>query len=618
MPHMANLIYEGDMGGWRPEERVQDWVKMQQMRSGKVTLWDNCFELPYKHLECTELIQETVQVGKVTHKLKVGGNDQLEVYDYPGGYAQRFDGISKSGGEQAGDLQKIFTDNQRTTKIRMEQEAMSSLLTFASSNYANLVPGYKFNLQRHYQDDAAYIVTEIHHSISQGGNYRSSAKEAEGDFKCSNQFTCIPAAVKFRPPLLTPRPALPGTQTAVVVGPAGEEIFTDKYGRVKVQFPWDRQGKGDADSSCWVRVAVPWAGKTFGFVSIPRIGQEVVVAFEEGDLDRPIVIGCVYNADNMPPHKLPDDKTQSGIKSRSSTGAGSDNLNEIRFEDKKGSEHIFIHGEKDMEVRVKKDTKHWYGQDTHCTVVRDNFVDVQRDYSATIGKDMKVEIKTDHHLKVGGKETMDVGGGQSLNVTGNMNYKCSGNLCIEVGGTVSIKGANVILEASTAACISGGSGFSVYNAGGVQISGPLVSINSGGSKMPGTPATCVPVTAPNKPVEPIKPGTTAKSAPVYSPISPGAAAAAPRSSPPAPSQAPTHNPNAAENKENKYWIEIVLCDEAGQPCPGEYYEVKLPDGETVATGTLDDKGFARVDHIKDAGNCQITFPKLDKDAWEPK
>ncbi len=139
-----------------------------------------------------------------------------------------------------------------------------------------------------------------------------------------------------------------GTQTAVVVGPSGEEIFTDKYGRVKVQFFWDRQGKKNADSSCWIRVGTLWAGKQWGAIHIPRIGQEVIVAFEEGDPDQPIIVGSVYNADQMPPYNLPDNKTQSGLKSRSSLKGGTDDFNQLRLEDKKGSEEIYFHAQKDF------------------------------------------------------------------------------------------------------------------------------------------------------------------------------------------------------------------------------------------------------------------------------
>jgi type VI secretion system secreted protein VgrG len=167
--------------------------------------------------------------------------------------------------------------------------------------------------------------------------------------------------VPFRPQRRTPKPVVHGVQTAVVVGVAGEEIDTDKYGRVRVQFHWDREGKKDQNSSCWVRVASMWAGKQWGMIHIPRIGQEVVVAFLEGDPDQPIIVGSVYNAEQMPPWKLPDNKTQSGIVTRSSLKGTAENYNEICFEDKKGEELLYVRAEKDHKLAVENDQTDWVG-----------------------------------------------------------------------------------------------------------------------------------------------------------------------------------------------------------------------------------------------------------------
>jgi type VI secretion system secreted protein VgrG len=195
-----------------------------------------------------------------------------------------------------------------------------------------------------------YVVTSVRHEATDG-TYGPTAMT--GGY--NNNFTCVPATVTYRAPRLTPKPFVQGPQTAVVVGPAGEEIYTDKYGRVKVQFFWDRKGKKDENSSCWVRVAEVWAGKTWGMVFNPRIGQEVVVDFLEGDPDRPLITGRVYNADQMPPYTLPDNQTQSGVKTRSSKNGSTENFNELRFEDKKGSEDIFFHAEKDFHREVEND-----------------------------------------------------------------------------------------------------------------------------------------------------------------------------------------------------------------------------------------------------------------------
>jgi type VI secretion system secreted protein VgrG len=333
------------------EGRVFAWSKGQEIRSGKFTAWDHKFEMPNKHLEADKTIMDTVTVGTVSHKLKVANNDSLELYEYPGGYASRFDGINKSGGEQPDKLQKVFEDNTRTVGIRMQAEALSSLLIRGRGVHAGFTAGHTFDLTKHYSDDGAFVITSVQHDAEQP----VSAADAEEEFKYTNGFTCIPSALPYRPPRVTPVPSVRGVQTATVVGPSGEEIFPDKYGRVKVQFHWDRAGQDDVNSSCWVRVATFWAGKQWGAVHIPRIGQEVIVDFLEGDVNQPIVVGSVYNADLMPPWTLPDDKTISGVKSRSSPQGGADNFNMLSFEDKKGSELVSVQAEKDLTTLVKND-----------------------------------------------------------------------------------------------------------------------------------------------------------------------------------------------------------------------------------------------------------------------
>jgi type VI secretion system secreted protein VgrG len=327
---------------------VGEWSKVQELRSGKYLLWDHCFELPHQHLAADKGIQESVQVGKVTHSLQVGGNGQWEIYDWPGEYAQRFDGIDRGGGDQPAELQKIFEDNKRTVGIRMQQEAAPSVVTAGGSSCRQFSAGQRFTLQQHFNGDGPYVLTEVRHSATQL-TYRSGGQ----GFNYHNSFACIPLGLPFRPPLVTPKPISQGTQTAVVVGPQGEEIFTDKYGRVKVQFHWDRDGKNDIDSSCWLRVATSWAGKNWGIIYIPRVGQEVVVAFEEGDPDRPIIIGSVFNAEMMPPFPLPDKRTQSGLRTRSTPKGDANTCNELRFEDKKGAEFIYLHAERDFQRIVE-------------------------------------------------------------------------------------------------------------------------------------------------------------------------------------------------------------------------------------------------------------------------
>jgi len=613
MPIADQLIYEEIFGGTRDEERITGWSKTQELRSGKVTLWDHCFELPHKHLEAEKPVLETVKIGTITQKLKTGGNDQLEIYDYPGAYAQRFDGVDTSGGDSASEIQKIFEDNKRTAGIRMDQETVAGIDIEAESDYLGVTAGHKFTLQRHFTDDGAYVVTSVRLNCEQ----EYVPDSAPPDLDASNEFHCIPLELPFRPAQLTPKPVIHGTQTAIVVGPVGEEIFTDKYSRVKVQFHWDREGQYDASSSCWVRVATHWAGGNWGAIHIPRIGHEVVVAFEEGDPDRPIIVGSVYNAQLMPPYELPANKTQSGIRSRTVNGGRTDN-NEIRFEDKPQSEHIYIHAQKDYELRVENDRTELNERDYH--------VKVNRDQLAKVGRDVHNDISQDFVVKTGRDVMMDIAGKKAVKIGGSLSVKAQAvgeefmSHSESTTGAYYLKAANVTIEASTMLTLKVGGSFVCINAAGVQIMGTLVLINSGGAAGAGVANALVSPSAPTAPKDPMKPGET--KAPEAQPQGGrpsarfsgggggggGAAGAA--------GEAPSHDPNSEENKEKTHWVEVQLLDDAGAPITSEAVEVTLPDG-TVSSGTTDEKGVYRIEHI-DPGNCDITFPNLDKDAWEPK
>ncbi len=226
LPAKSSLIFDAVAGGTREEDRVNAWEKAQELRSSKVTLWDHCFELPHKHLEGVADILASVAAGKSSHKLKLGANAPLELYDFPGAYAQRFDGINKGGGEQPAEIQKIFKDNTRTAEVRMESEAAASVLVHAASNCRQIVSGHKFTLERHFEGDGSWVVHQVEHAASEAADVRSG----EGGFAYQNHFSCFPAALPFRPPRVTPIPTVRGTQTAVVVGPRGEEIL---HGQVR-------------------------------------------------------------------------------------------------------------------------------------------------------------------------------------------------------------------------------------------------------------------------------------------------------------------------------------------------------------------------------------------------
>jgi type VI secretion system secreted protein VgrG len=381
------------------QDVVTGWRADQELRTGKYTLTDYNFETP-----STSLLVNTATLDSV------GGNSKFETFDYPGKYLKKGDGDS-------------------LVKIRMEEEEAVHLLIRGTSNARSLVSGYKFTLTGHYRDsmNTSYLLTDIEHS-GHTDTYGTS-KGLEGD-RYSNSFRCIPASVTFRPLRVTPRPTVRGPQTAVVVGASGEEIFPDKYGRIKVQFYWDRLGKKNDNSSCWIRVSQIWAGKQWGTIFIPRVGQEVVVDFLEGDPDQPLITGSVYNAEQMPPYTLPDHKTQSGILTRSSQGGGPDNFNQIRFEDKKGSEEILIHAEKDMNREVEHDDS--------LKVGNNQKIEITNDRTETVDKGNEtVEIKQGNrsHTITQGNETLTVKTGNRLVEvsTGNDTHTIkTGNRLVEV------------------------------------------------------------------------------------------------------------------------------------------------------------------------------------------
>ena len=334
-------------------------------------------------------------------------------------------------------------EGDRLSRLRMEAAQATQETVICKSNCSALASGYKLDFVGHYRKELnkAWQVLSVRHSGNQRGYRDGETPESQ----YSNAFVAIPADVPYRPPVTSRKPRA-GAQPAVVVGPSGDEIFTDKYGRVKVQFFWDREGKKDDKSSCWLRVAGSAAGKQWGFVHIPRIGQEVVVDFYEGDPDRPFIAGHLYNAEQMPPYALPANKTQTGLKSRSSTQGSADNFNELRFDDKKGSEHIFVQAEKDLTTIVKNDETREVRHD-RTTTIKNNETKTVKDgnekitiekgdqtleisqgkQEEKIQKDRKVTIQSGNdvlELQQGGRTVKLQMGNDELNVTmGNITVK---------------------------------------------------------------------------------------------------------------------------------------------------------------------------------------------------
>ncbi len=378
----------------RERDHLSQWQLTKRVRPGAYALNEFDFTKPKADLKTNSTVSREHE------------HSEYEVYDYPGEYTE-----SSEGSDYA--------------KIRIEELQADHERVAARGNARGMAVGALFTLEEHDREDQnrEYLVVESRHEIA------SDAYETGGSggpsFNCS--LVAIPSAEPFRAPRVTQKPIVQGIQTAVVVGPSGEEIYTDEYGRIKVQFHWDRYGESNENSSCWIRVAQLWAGTNWGGIHIPRIGQEVVVDFLEGDPDRPLVTGRVYNADNMPPYGLPGAMTQSGIKSRSTKDGSGDNYNEIRFEDLKGEEQILIHAEKNQDIEVEHDETHWVGNDRtknvdhdeKTTIGNDRTEEVKRNETITIGNDRREEVKHDETITIGNDRTEGVKQNETISIGEN-------------------------------------------------------------------------------------------------------------------------------------------------------------------------------------------------------
>jgi type VI secretion system secreted protein VgrG len=382
----------------------------------------------------------------------------------------------------------------------------------AQSDFPLLASGFVFKTGRHnYLADAkkAFVVTRIRHSASEG-SYRAGG----GTYNYANSFHCAPDTIVMRPRCSTPKPFIRGTQTAVVVGPSGEEIYTDKYGRIKVQFFWDRLGKKNENSSCWIRVAQIWSGKAWGAQYIPRIGQEVLISFLEGDPDRPLIIGSVYNSDQMPPYDLPANKAHSGIKSRSTKGAGADNFNEIRFEDDKGKELLYLHAEKDekeivennqtveigndqtlsignnQKISVGKNTNESIGENFTQSVGKNSSLTTGSNHSESIGENMSLSVGSDRSTSIGKKQNITVGDDKTetlgknstVNIAKDLNETVGGSHIEKIAKDFGLMAKAITLTADSFTIKVGKASISLKKNGDVTITGGNINVK-GSSKV---------------------------------------------------------------------------------------------------------------------------------------
>ena len=370
----------------RPDsEHISSWDLVREIQPGMFVHTDYDLEKPGVSLRTQKALPRNYTPSTA------------EVFDYPGHY------VVKGDGEQY-------------AAVRIDEYGSQFEVAHAATNLRPLTVGSLFTLRGCPREDQnrEHLVLAATWDLS-FDDYEALPERGGASYRCS--FTAMSSQQQFRPRRTTPKPFVQGPQTAVVVGPSGDEIYTDKYGRVKVQFHWDRLGKKDENSSCWIRVSHPWAGKNWGAVATPRIGQEVIVDFLEGDPDQPIITGRVYNAEQMPPYELPANKTQTGMKSRSSLGGSGANFNEIRFEDKKGSEQLFIHAEKNQDIEVENDETHSVGHDRTKTIGNDETTHVKNNRTETVDANETITIHKNRTETVDINETISIGGNRSKSVS---------------------------------------------------------------------------------------------------------------------------------------------------------------------------------------------------------
>ncbi len=450
------------------EDVVLSWEQEESVRTGKVTLRSHDFLQPSLSLESS-----------------LEGEGPEELYDYPGSYLS----------VEAGD---------RYARIQLEAEEALHKLVRGGGNCRNFGSGCKVDIQQENREDTKlkYLLLRVGHSMS-GTSFRAWDDTGGADY--SNDFLAIPFDTPYRPHRRAPRSLVRGTQTAVVVGPSGEEIWSDEYGRVKVQFFWDRKGQKDENSSCWVRVSTTWAGKQWGAIHIPRIGQEVIVDFLEGDPDRPIIMGSVYNEEQMPPYDLPGNVTQSGIKSRSSKGGGGDNFNEIRMEDLKDSEQLYIHAEKDKKVVVENNRNESVGANESIAIAENRnesvggneTISISGNRAETVGKNETVDVAENRGHSIGKNDTLDVGENLSETIGKDSSTTVAKNASLSVGETwtvnvtkdhkeettegYSLKAKTIFIEGKDQIEIKSGSASIIMKKNGdIQIKGGKIKIEGSG------------------------------------------------------------------------------------------------------------------------------------------
>ncbi|MBX8477916.1 type VI secretion system tip protein VgrG, partial [Pseudomonas cichorii] len=440
-PRLAPLSYRQDSGMLTHETVVNRFNVRLETRSTRITRRDYDFQKPRVALEST---QDQVILP------------DLEDYDYPG----------------------RFTDRERgslLTRRALERHRHDYRLAEGQSDQPALLSGHFLDLTGHPQTswNQLWLLTEVRHE----GRQPQVLEEAAGHEPqpawqgYRNTFRGTPWDAFYRPPLRHPKPRIAGSQTAIVTGPQDQDIHCDRHGRIKVQFHWDREGRQDASSSCWLRVSSGWAGNRYGAVALPRVGMEVLVTFLEGDPDQPLVTGCLYHAENVPPYTLPEHRTRSVFKTLSSPGGGGSN--ELRIEDRKNQEQIFIHAQRNWDQRIGHDQKIHVGHERHDRVEANSYSEFRAEEHCTVNADRKVEVRANDHLSIAQVQHIKVGVAQ----------------LVEAGEEIHIKsGDKLVIDAGMELTLKVGGSFIKLDHSGVSINGPLVRTNEAACPGIGTPA----------------------------------------------------------------------------------------------------------------------------------
>jgi type VI secretion system secreted protein VgrG len=499
-PLAATIPFElnsmGAEGAYK--SRISEFTSISTMVSGKHSSADYDYRA-YARQDAAEQTS-TSPFGKL---------NAFEQYYYPvgkEGYVKALKPDPPPGKAEV--IENLFLESHA-----LASDAVAEIFN-GESNARSLCAGYVFTLSDYPDEEwnCEYLLTSVSLSAGQVPPYRTGEKSLPPGY--SNHFSAMQNAHTYKPPITFVKPKIPGPQTAIVVAPSGEEMYIDKLGRINVQFLWDKVREANTVDNTYVRVAQQWAGNGWGTYFWPRLQDEVIVHFLNGDPDNPIVVGSVYNAVNVPKYALPDNSTRSGLVTRSSKNGGAANANELRFEDKKGSEQIFLNAESDMDMRIEKNHRRYVGTKDSLIVKAGQYEEIGADHHLNVKGNSVEKIAAKADINVGADLTQKIGGNLSQKIGMNHSEKVGMNYALDAGMQAYIKaGEMLVIESGMELCLKAAGGFISIGPAGVAISGTMVLINSGGAAASGSPGT---VTDPKDPTAPDEADDGSKGGPMNS------------------------------------------------------------------------------------------------------